>query len=762
MRPLEPREKDVIDKRYMIKIMDVVQGVGFRPFVYNQARKYAVKGWVNNRGASLVIDVEGKAKEIREFIFSIILNPPSLAKIERIEIASVKYAGYDNFLIQKSDAMDEDLRFVPSDVGVCKKCLRETIDPLSRWFKYSFTNCTECGPRYSIIKRLPYDRKNTTMESFEMCPSCRGDYEDPLNRRFHAQPTCCPKCGPLLHLVNAQGQEVEYVDVFEKTIECIEEGKILAIKGIGGFHLVCDAEKEDTVNLLRQRKNRPHKPLAIMARDLACIQEQCKISSMEKNLLESKKKPIVLLEKNKGYRLPKNISPDTKRIGMMLPYTSLHHLLFQKNIRFLVMTSGNISNAPIQYESAQALRELSGIVDYFLVHNREIHSPVDDSVTKVIRGREMMIRGARGVSPYSIDMGIQKEILALGAEQKSTFAISQNGYGYMSQYLGDIKEYEGNKRYQRMIEHIMILIKGNPQAIAYDMHPNFFVKQYADRYEGKKVLIQHHHAHMVSCMVEHKLNGPIMAVIYDGTGFGLDGNNWGGEFLVGTKESFKRVGHFQYVYIQGGDQSVKEPWRTAVSYIEALGQDPRKYLKCIEETRLGTIQQAHRAKYNCYKSSSVGRIFDCVSALLGLCYESTYDGQAAIILENIADTEIHEAYNFNVITAKDSLQVEYMEVIKGILDDLDAKLPLSQIPSKFHNSICDITIQVVQMIRKQYELEEVILSGGCFENNYLLVTIVERLESMGMKVFYNQQIPINDSGISIGQLAIADQRIREE
>ncbi len=736
-----------------------MQGVGFRPYVYNLAHQYALRGFVGNSGASLIIHVEGRKKNIKEFILHTIHQPPSLAQIENIKIVRENEVGYVGFSILPSNDHEEGFRFISPDVSVCPECIHEILDIESRWHHYPFTNCTKCGPRYSIIQDLPYDRKNTTMKDFEMCSDCRKDYDDPLNRRFHAQPTCCPACGPTLSLLNQQGESIQCEDVVTTTIDLIKSGKIIAIKGLGGYHLVCNAEDGEAILLLRQRKHRPHKPLAVMAKDIEHIKAYCYVSEVEDRLLQSNRNPIVLLDRKEFCDLPKIITPDTKKLGMMLPYTPLHHILFQHDIHFLVVTSGNISNAPIQYQDDEACIALNSVVDYFLIHNRRIHSPVDDSVVKVFQNQEMVTRVGRGYAPLSLKLDVKNEILALGAEQKSTFSLSKNGYGYMSQYLGDLKDLDAYRLYQNTMEHLTEMISSNPKAIAYDMHPEFISRSNLDKYKGIKVPVQHHHGHMVSCMAEHRLKGPAIGLIYDGTGYGTDGNVWGGEFFLGTVKEFKRVGHFKYVSIQGGDQSIKEPWRIAVCYLDTLGYDCRKYLPGIEEDKINVIQQALKSNINCYRSSSVGRLFDCVSAILGLCYQISYEAQAAIILENITNPKITDSYSMDVLDEGEMLQIDYKNLIGQVIADIEYGVSLSTVSTKFHNALSHITAQVVQVLSKRYGLSEVVLSGGCFENQYLLSNTVNELTHMGMKVFYNKKIPINDSGVSIGQLMVADQTV---
>ena len=751
---------DVTLKSYTIKVFGIVQGVGFRPYVYNLALKHNIRGSVNNSGASLIVEVEGKEENVKHFIFQMVNKPPSLSRIEKVEIVQKDIAGYKDFIIEKSNNIDNGLRFISPDISVCPECMKEVLDVKSRWFQYPFTNCTECGPRYSIIEALPYDRKNTVMGAFNMCENCIKDYENPLNRRFHAQPTCCPKCGPSLFLFNQQGQVYKRKDEIRQAVKEIKEGRILAVKGLGGFHLVCNGEDEEAIMLLRKRKNRPHKPLAIMAKDKEYAHYICYISSLEENILEGNKKPILLLDKKEPFPLPEVIAPDTKKVGIFLPYTPLHFMLFQEGIHYLVMTSGNISNSPIQYKNKKAIRELGSAADLFLVSNRDIHTSVDDSVIRIVEDQEMVVRVGRGYAPFIIKMETRREVLALGGEQKNTVSVSKKGYGYMSQYLGDMNNADSYNNHLMTIEHLLKIIDIKPEVIAYDMHPGFTSRCSLDNYKGIKIPVQHHHAHMASCMVEHKLKEAAIGVIFDGTGYGTDGSIWGGEFFIGNIEEFKRVGHLKYVTFQGGEKAVKEPWRVALCYLAALGYSPKKWLGKIEEEKIEVVLQALNNKLNCYKSSSVGRLFDCISALLSLCYRISYDAQAAIILENSINHKVKDYYTMDILSKEEMLEIDYEALIYEVLKDIELHVPVSVISSKFHNGLVKATEKMVQKLSVKYALSEVILSGGCFENQYLLSNMVKSLRDIGMKVFYNHKIPINDSGISIGQLVITDKIIQ--
>lgn len=747
--------KEKNKKRYHLKVMGIVQGVGYRPYVYNTAAKFNIKGWVSNQGSALVVDFEGEGNNIKEFLKKIIKEPPELANIEKVEVTSKKLTGHKGFNIVKSSSGKNETKFVARDVATCPECLSDILDPLNSRYGYAFTNCTSCGPRYSIIKGLPYDRVNTTMESFKMCPSCRKEYSDPVNRRFHAQPNCCPKCGPYLKLLDLKGKDLSSENPIKETINLIKDGKIVAIKGLGGFHLACKVENENAIQVLRKRKNRPHKPFAIMVKDIETAHKLAYISREEERILSSNRAPIVILDKKKYCILPDILSPNTRKIGIMLPYTPLHHLLFQGDISILVMTSGNFSGGPIQYENKKAINSLGNICDYFLIHNRDINISMEDSVVKVIGGNEVVIRRARGYTPYSINMNINDEMIALGAEEKSSFAFSKRGYGHMSQYLGDLKNFDAYNTYKNTIENLKNLIEVKPKTMAYDLNWRLPLPNVSEN-KLEKIPVQHHHAHMVSCMVEHDLCETVIAIIFDGTGLGTDRTIWGGEFLLGDRQQFTRVGHLKKITIQGGDYAIRQPWRIALSYLYSINQDINKRLKGIDRDQINTVKQALEKGINCYETSSMGRLFDCVAALLNIRNFITYDGQGAIELENIIDKSVDKHYDFNINKEDDMFQIEYRSIIFGILEDIDMGIASSIISTKFHNTIVKVTVDLTHRISEIYGIRKVVLSGGVFQNNYLLLNLLEKLKERKLEVYYNQQIPTNDNGISVGQLAIVD------
>lgn len=748
-------------KRYLIKLDGIVQGVGFRPYVYQKAKEYHVFGWVNNEGASLVIDAEGNREVLKHFILDIIKQPPTLASVEKTEIRQQDYIGYKQFEIIQSSVKSSIMRLVSPDMGVCDKCIEEVFDPHSRRYRYAFTNCTECGPRYSIIESLPYDRCNTTMKNFIMCRECDDEYHNPESRRFHTQPNCCSNCGPALLLVDRCGEKIKSLDCIKKTAELIKSGSIIAIKGIGGFHLCCDAQNEEAVAKLRRRKNRPDKPLAVMMKNIDVVNRYCELTEKEINIITNQRKPIVLLKKKKEYNLSHNIAPCQKRLGVMLPYVPVHYLLFEEGIDVIVMTSGNMSGAPIEYENQNAVLHLNQVADYFLLHDRNINNPVDDSVVKVAVNKEMVSRRARGYTPYAQNLGIIHEIFALGGEQKSTFCMSQNRYAYMSQYLGDLKYMDSYKLYKQMIDNFSHLLQSDFNVYAHDLHPVYLSTGYAGAQQGIKVAVQHHHAHMASCMAEHKLHEKVIGVIFDGTGLGTDGSIWGGEFLVGDRRNFERAGHLKPVLLQGGDTVVKEPWKTAVSYLFSLGYDAKDYLKTVDKSDIEIIEQALSSNLNCNVSSSMGRFFDCIAALVGVREHVTYDAQAAIELEGILDSAVDTCYDYSIKNNHKAFELDYEKIILGVIKDIEQNVSPKVISARFHNTISNAASDVVCRIGEKFNLNHVVLSGGVFENIYLLEGIYEKLRKKGFHVFFNEQIPINDSGISVGQLVIADKNMKE-
>lgn len=746
--------------RYIVKVEGIVQGVGFRPYVYNKAKALGLAGYVNNDGAGVVIDLEGGKAAIKQFMRLLTHCPPPLAQIENIRVKRVELKGYTSFDILQSSSRETGLCFIPKDTAICEDCKSELFEQHSRWQGYAFTNCTNCGPRYSIIEELPYDRCNTSMKSFEMCSDCRHEYENPDSRRFHAQPVCCEDCGPQLQLLDAAGRIVDAAHTIQEAAKLLKAGKLLAVKGLGGFHLMCDAENAEAVRRLRARKHRPHRPLAVMAADMASIEQQCIVGEAERQLLQSPQCPIVLLKRKPQCSLPENIAADTDSIGVMLPYTPLHFLLFAEGLNYLVATSGNLSGQPIEYQNDRALHNLGDIVDYFLLHNRDIHIPIDDAVAKVFRDKPILSRIGRGYAPLSMRLDVHSQLVALGAEQKASVSLSKDGYVHSSQYLGDIKSPEAFAVYKKVLGNLMHLLAVKPQAYVHDFHPGYLSTQYAKAQGVQCIGIQHHHAHMAGCMAEHGLAGPVIGVIYDGTGLGTDGQVWGGEILAGTMAGFTRAGHLRSCRLQGGDKAVEEPWRTALSYIHDLGVTDWSLPEDVDSAYGEAVQSALQANFNCFQSTSMGRLFDGVSAMLGLCSRISYDAQPAIRLEKLTDKAVATGYDYEIVEEGDCTIMDYRPILEGVLADRSRSRHPAEISGKFHYAVADMTVEAVKRAAGRFGINDVVLSGGCFENMLLLERLVCGLESQGFQVYYPQKLPCNDGGISFGQLTAAEQILR--
>jgi hydrogenase maturation protein HypF len=773
--PIDDKNKNSMQiGAYIIKIYGIVQGVGFRPFVYRKAIEFGIRGWVKNVGGAVEIECIGYKHNIKLFILDVVNNPPTLSRIEKIECTFIKNEslneilsnGKYTFIIKKSNEEKGEISFVSPDIATCSKCLEDIKVKGSSRYRYAFTNCTECGPRYSIIRALPYDRKVTTMSKFPMCEKCSQEYENPIQRRFHAEPNCCSKCGPKLFLIDNQGVEIQCEDVIDQVIKLIKDGKILGLRGVGGFQLVCDARNEQSIKLLRDRKHREHKPFALMAKDIDIVKEVCDISDREEEILTGNKRPIVLLKKKEICLLPEIIAPMQNKLGVMLPYTPLHYMLFNEDLDFLIMTSGNISGRIMEYKNESAFKNLSNIADYFLMNDREIYVEEDDSVVKVIDGVERVVRRGRGYAPYISKIETSRQIIAVGGEQKSTICVCKNGYAYLSQYLGNLEEVSCYENFKYIIEHLTKLFDIKGEILVYDMHPLYSSTKYAKSQEIKKIAVQHHHAHMVSCMAEHFIYETVIGVIFDGTGFGTDAAIWGGEFFVGDRVSFQRAGHLEYVKLQGGDQAVKQPWRCAVSYLHALGYTKDEIIQDIEKEKIEAIKGALNSNLNCFLSSSIGRLFDAVAALIGIRNNISYDGQAAIELENIIDFTVKEGYSWNIKEENQILQIEYKGIIEGVIEDIKREESAAKISAKFHNSIIDASCNLVCRIRDKYNLNKVVinkvvLSGGVFENEYILKKIYINLIEKNFEVFYNHEIPTNDEGISFGQIHVASEIVKK-
>lgn len=652
-------------------------------------------------------------------------------------------------------------------MGTCDECVKDIKDIKNRRYRYPFTNCTNCGPRFSIIKDLPYDRPTTTMNKFKMCDKCYQEYTTTINRRFHAQPNACPSCGPKVELIDNNKNKILCDNPIRRAIKAIKEGKIVAIKGLGGFHLSCDAKNQKAIQVLRKRKNRPTKPLALMMKDIDTIKKYCLLSVKEEKVISSNKRPILILNK-KGAKLPYHIAPNNNKLGVMLPFTPLHYLLFEEDIEVLIMTSANLSGMPIIYENEEAIEKLKNIVDYFLIHNRDIYIPVDDSVSRVVLNKERIVRSSRGYSPIYIstkDTSTKnmENILACGSHLKNTFAISKNNNIFISQYIGDMQNTETYNRFDISVSHIKKIYNIDPNAIAYDMHPNYWSKEYVNKQNKEKIAVQHHHAHIVSCMVENQIEDKVIGLAYDGIGYGTDGNIWGGEFLVCSYEVFERPGHINYVKMPGGDAATKEPWRMAISYMYKSYKDDiiNNIPPALKHKNIKLILTMIDNNINSPKSSSMGRLFDAVAAITGYSNEVTFEGEAAILLESIADTNENGKYDYDIEFENSKYIIKTGKLIKGIINDIGNSIPYSLISKKFHNTVIDFSVEMCNIIAEKYKINKVILSGGVFQNEILLKGLYEKLLRRGFEVYTHKLIPCNDSGLCLGQIVIANASIKE-
>jgi hydrogenase maturation protein HypF len=786
-------------KRLHIQVKGIVQGVGFRPFIYNLAKGLDVKGYVTNTSQGVVIEAEGERLE--EFIELIRAQCPPLAKIDNIEMQEMPQKGYEDFSIVGS--VDHgSFTLVSPDISVCDDCLMEMFDPSDRRYLYPFINCTNCGPRYSITKKVPYDRPNTTMSVFNMCPECLSEYNDPADCRFHAQPNACPECGPQLEfqISNFKSQIRKTSNPIEETIELLKQGAIVAVKGIGGFHLCCDAENKEAVSRLREHKRKSNKPFALMSPDVGTIGKFCEVSDEEESLLKDRRRPIALLKK-KGNGLPFEIAPNNKYLGFMLPYTPLHYLLFyypsdfhtpllSSHFNALVMTSGNIAEEPIVIDNEEAMEKLS-FADAFLLHNRDIFMRVDDTVIRVRDscpsritdngyGLRTFIRRARGYAPEPVKLKDDgPDVLGCGADLKNTFTIMKGSYAIASQHIGDMENIETLRFFEETLNNLRQVYRANPIAIAHDLHPSYLSTKWALDLKsqisnpGSQIMfygIQHHYAHIASVMAEHGLKEKVIGVALDGTGYGIDGNIWGSEFLLCDLHGFERAAHFKYIPLPGGERAIKECWRTAISYIAGCGmrEDLCKILDSIGfvarygSDRIENIVKILDKRQFSPLSSGAGRLFDAVSALCGVCDINTFEGEAAIALENlVADEPCSDAYSYE-ISDSGPAEVVFSKMISEIIGDMRNGKDKSLISTKFHNTLVNAITDIASRISRKSGIKKIALSGGVFQNEYLMKNSFKRLSSLGLDVYINENVPCNDGCISLGQAYIAREKLSEK
>ena len=758
--------------RVQIQLQGVVQGVGFRPFVFLMAQRRALRGQIRNNSAGVQIDLEGEPNAIEEFITEITSSPPPLSSIESIErLNDLAPLHYDAFQIVASSAATEKRASISPDIATCSDCLRELFDPADRRYRFPFINCTNCGPRFTIIEDVPYDRDKTTMRSFEMCDECKAEYENPDDRRFHAEPIACAQCGPHLCLTDANGQEVTIgvEDVLDYTRALLSDGQIVAVKGIGGFHLACDALNAEAVTRLRQRKYREDKPFAMMAESIKVIRQFCAVSQAEEELLLSPQRPIVLLNRREETTgLPHAVAPETRTLGFMLPYSPVHHLLLENSERPLVMTSGNICDEPICHADDDAVKRLHGIADYFLLHDRRIHRRADDSIVRADQiGRSTILRRSRGYAPLPLKLEIHADspILACGAELKNTFCFINGPRAYLSHHIGDLQNLETLQSFSEGIEDFKRLFNLHPDVIAYDLHPEYLSTKFALALDDvqTKVAVQHHHAHIASCMVDNSIEGEVIGIAMDGLGYGTDGRLWGGEFFVADLTQAERVAHLAYVPMPGGTKAIREPWRMAAVYLqEAFGKEFSEldipFTSRLNGRVWANLMTMIERRLNCPETSSMGRLFDAVSSLLGLGDAVNYEGQAAMALEAIADQHCQDGYEFEVDSQRGLIHAN--SVIQGIVKDLLSATPAPIVSARFHQAIADLIVTIALRIKAEHRLNRVVLSGGVFQNSLLLERSVQQLESQGFEVFKHRRVPPNDGGIALGQAAVANALIK--
>lgn len=765
-------------RRYIV-VKGIVQGVGFRPFVYRIALKYGLKGTVKNTSKGVYIDIQGQNSKVNSFLIDLRQDAPELSKIEEIIIEERPLSEFSEFKIISSRVEEKGITLISPDIATCDQCVSEVMDSSNKTrYLYPFTNCTNCGPRFSIIKNIPYDRKVTTMSEFEMCHSCSTEYINPTNRRFHAEPTCCNRCGPKLTLIDHFGNIMELGPDLVEVKELLKKGKIVGIKGVGGFNLICDGKNSEVIDTLRERKRRRSKPLALMMKNTEVVEKYCKINLKEREILTGNRKPIVLLEKMCD-ELPNNIVFNNNKLGVVLPYTPLHYLLFDDDLEVLVFTSGNISGVPMLYKNDEAICSLKTVADYMLVHNRDINMPVDDSVVRVDLDEERVIRSGRGYAPSSLKFNRLSGILACGSQMNNTFAISSNGYIFISPFIGHMENVESIKNFEKNLQHFKIIYNIETKVIAYDRHPSYWSKSYAEVENVKCIGVYHHHAHIVSCMAENNVNDKVIGLAFDGVGYGQDGKLWGGEFLICDYKEFKRVGHINYIPMPGGDEATKAPWKIGVSLVyKAFKEDLQQH---IEELKLllpkefttkniSLIVNIIKKNINSPISSSMGRLFDGVSSLLGFMDKISFQGESAIYLEKLALNflkstsikNIKEIYDYDIKVQGELYIIDTDKLIKNILIDIDKKMDRGQISLKFHNTVIDFSYKLCEEIRRNYGINKVALSGGVFQNEILFKGVCTRLVNSGFTVLTHRLIPCNDEGISLGQLIVANEIISHE
>ena len=757
-----------MEVRRQIEVAGIVQGVGFRPYIYRLAIERNLRGCVSNSPSGVTIEVQGPVEAVDEFVRRLPAEAPPLSHITDLRVHEALCNGDRDFRIVATKRGEPVRTLISPDVSICSDCLRELFDPQDRRHGYPFINCTNCGPRFTIVRDIPYDRPYTSMAGFRMCPECQAEYDDPLNRRFHAQPNACWECGPQVELWDRHGRNLFSKNAIAEAAAGVAAGAVVAIKGLGGFHLAVDATNPAVVALLRERKRRVEKPLAIMVSSLDAAARFCEVNPAAGEALCSPHHPIVLLPKRPATAMVDDVAPHNRYLGVFLPYTPLHHLLFAEGgFLALVMTSGNLSEEPIAIDNDEAIERLYKLADCFLVHNRPILRRCDDSVVRIVDGKARQLRRSRGFVPVPVFLKEElPSILAVGGELKNTVCLVKGKHAFLSQHIGDLENLESFRFFEEAVEHLERILEIKPEIIAYDLHPGYFSTKWALAQRNVRLIgVQHHHAHIASCMAENHLEGEVIGFALDGTGYGTDGHIWGGEVLTTGYEEFQRVAHFDYVPMPGGDQAIREPWRMAVAYL--FHHFRRDFLKwkipfvaSLDPAQLEVVLRMIEGGVNAPQTSSCGRLFDAVAALAGVRSRVNYEAQAAIELEMLmAEAGDDAAYPMDVLLRDGTRIIDTRRVFELILMDLDVRVPVAVISRRFHNGLVDVFTQLAESIRAESALNRVCLSGGTFHNAYLLTRLRERLECSKYEVFVHSEVPAGDGGLSLGQAMIAAHRI---
>lgn len=758
-----------MDVRQRIEVSGIVQGVGFRPFIYRLANHCHLVGTVVNTAAGVTIEVQGASDEVFRFQALLPREAPPLSRITRIQSQALDLQRETDFRILHSERAEAAHTLISPDIATCNDCLRELFDPADRRYKYPFINCTNCGPRFTIVRNIPYDRDYTSMSVFPMCPECQGEYDYPMDRRFHAQPNACWVCGPQLQLWDRNGRTLEWGDPIEAAAERLQAGAIVAVKGLGGFHLGADATNEHAVNLLRERKRRVEKPFAIMARDLEAVGHICHVSDEEAETLLSPQRPILLLEARLGNDIASEVAPGNRHFGVFLPYTPVHHLLFAAGtFDYLVMTSGNLSEEPIAIDNHEAVQRLGSLADYLLVHNRDILCRCDDSVVRWSNGKLCQARRSRGFVPVPVFLEKPvSSVLAVGGELKNTICLARDDQAFLSQHIGDLENLEAYKFFQETIAHLQQILEIKPSAIAYDLHPEYLSSKWAlAQTDLPRIGVQHHHAHIVSCMAENRIHGPVIGIALDGTGYGTDGKIWGGEVLVGDEASFHRAGHLAYVPMPGGAAAIREPWRMALGYlVQEFGKETATlglpFLREIDQRYVQFVLRMLESGVNAPLTSSCGRLFDAVAAIANVRSAITYEAQAAIELESCLDRKGSVVpYAMELQDCGDHFEIGHSHLMRELVRDSLDSVPAGIISRKFHDGLAEVLGRAAVEVRERFHLDRVCLSGGTFQNVWLARKLEDLLRDQKFQIFTHSEVPCGDGGLSLGQAVIAGAKLK--